>query len=77
MAKAPRTVRVDDDLIERLQAYARQGLVPVTFTDQVNAGLRFLLDHAEEQRTAGAARLVGADRERAERTYRQLRGRPQ
>ena len=76
MAKAPRTVRIDDDVIDRLEEYARQGLVPDTFTDQVNAGLQLLLDRAEEHRTAQAARVVGADRQRAQRTYRQLRGRP-
>jgi predicted transcriptional regulator len=75
MAKAHRTVRVDHDLVERLDQLARERLIPVTFAEQVNAGLRLLVHRAEEERTRQAARLVGADHRRAEQTYRQLQGR--
>lgn len=76
MPRTHRSVRVDPDLLAELEALARKRLVPVTFSDQVDAGLRLLLDHAAQQQTRHAAGLVGADRDRAEQTYRQLRRRP-
>lgn len=75
MARAHRTVRVDADLLAEVEDLARQRLVPVTFSEQVEAGLRLLVRQANEDQTRHAAGLVGADRLRAEQTYRRLHGR--
>lgn len=75
MARAHRTVRVDADLLVEMEDLARQRLVPVTFSEQVEAGLRLLVRQASGHQTRHAAGLVGADRRRAEQTYRRLHDR--
>lgn len=75
MARTHRSARVDPDLLADLEELARQRLVPASFSDQVNAGLRLLARHAADQQTRHAAGLVGADRQRAEQTYRRLQRR--
>lgn len=77
MARAHRTVRVDAHLLAEIEELARQRLVPVTFSEQVEAGLRLLARQAGEQQTRHAAGLVGADRRRAEQAYRRLHHRGQ
>ena len=72
MKRTHRSVRVDPELLEAVEELARQHLVPVGFTDQVEAGLRLLVEHAIEEQTRQAARLVGVDKDRAAQTYRQL-----
>ncbi len=72
MARTHRSVRVDPDLLAELEDLARQRLVPATFSDQVDVGLRLLVRQAGEEQTRHAAGLVGADRRRAEQTYRRL-----
>ena len=74
MARAHRSVRVDEQLLAELEDLARQQLIPAGFTDQVEAGLRLLVRDAADQKTRQAAGLVGADRQRAEQTYRRLHG---
>ena len=75
VARTHRSVRVDEQLLLELEKLARQQLVPAGFTDQVDIALRLLIRHAADQRTRQAAGLVGADRQRAEQTYRRLHGR--
>ena len=75
MARAHRTVRVDADLLAEVEALARQRFVPVTFSEQVEAGLRLLVRQAGENQMRHSAGLIGADRPRAEETYRRLHGR--
>ena len=75
MARTHRSVRVDADLLAEVEDLARQRLVPVTFSEQVEAGLRLLVRQAGENQTRHAAGLVGADARRAEQTYRRLQGR--
>lgn len=75
MARTHRSVRVDPHLLEQLEHAARERLVPVTFGQQVDAGLRLLLHQADDQQTRRSASLVAADGQRAEATYRQLRQR--
>ena len=75
MARAHRTVRVDAGLLAEVEDLARQRLVPVTFSEQVEAALHLLVREARETQTRHAAGLVGADRPRAEQTYRRLHGR--
>lgn len=75
VARTHRSVRVDEELLLELEELARQQLIPVGFTDQVEAGLRLLVRDATEQQTRQAAGLVGADRQRAEQTYRRLHAR--
>lgn len=70
MQRAHKTVRVDKDLIDELDALVRARLVPVTFADQVDAGLRLLVDRAHEQVALRSSRLVAADDERARDAYR-------
>ena len=77
MARTHRSVRVDQDLLAALEALARDRLVPASFSDQVDAGLRLLARQAREEQTHRAAGLVRADRERAEQTYRRLQDRAQ
>lgn len=72
MARTHRSVRLDPDLLAELEEVARQRLVPASFSDQVDAGLRLLLRQAAEDQTRQAAGLVAADRRRAEQTHRQL-----
>jgi hypothetical protein len=66
---------VDPVLEAELEELTRQRLIPITFTEQVNAGLRLLAQQAKDERTRQAALLVDADRKRAEQTYRQVHGR--
>jgi hypothetical protein len=73
MKRTHRSVRVDPQLLARVEELARQHLVPVGFTDQVEAGLRLLVRHATEQQTRHAARLVGVDKELATQAFRQTR----
>lgn len=73
MAREPKSVRVDAELLAELERLARERQVPVTFADQVDAGLRLLVRQVEEQRARRSAELVGADRERARETYRRLK----
>lgn len=75
MKRTHRSVRVDPDLLAELEELARQHLIPVTFTDQVEAGLRLLVRQAAEQQTRHAAGLVGVDKQRAARTFQQTRDR--
>ena len=75
MARTHRSVRVNPELLDELEELARQRLVPTTFSDQVDAGLRLLVRRAREEQTRHAAGLVKADRQRAEQTYRRLHGR--
>lgn len=72
MARTHRSVRVDPDLLTDLEELAHQRLVPASFSDQVDAGLRLLARQAADEQTRHAAGLVGADRQRAEQTYRRL-----
>ena len=72
MARTHRSVRVDEQLLAELEKLARQQLVPAGFTDQVEVALRLLVRHATEEQTRKAAGRVGADRQRAEATYRRL-----
>lgn len=72
MPRIHRSVRVDPDLLAELEDVARQRLVPASFSDQVDAGLRLLVRAAADEQTRHAAGLVGADRQRAEQTYRRL-----
>jgi hypothetical protein len=75
VARTHRSVRVDEQLLAELEELARLQLIPTGFTDQVEVALRLLVRRAAEQRTRQAAGLVGADRQRAEQTYRRLHGR--
>jgi hypothetical protein len=75
VARTHRSVRVDEQLLAELEELARLQLIPAGFTDQVEVALRLLVRRATEQRTRQAAGLVGADRQRAEKTYRRLHGR--
>ncbi len=74
MARSHRSVRVDTELLAQLEELARQRAVPVTFAEQVDAGLRLLIQQASEERVRRSAALVAADQKRAQQTYRQLRG---
>lgn len=74
MARVHKSVRVEQDLLDELEELARERAVPVTFAEQVDAGLRLLVDQAAEAQLRRSAALVDADQERARRTYRQLRG---
>jgi len=75
MKRTHRSVRVDPELLAAVEELARQHLVPVGFTDQVEAGLRLLVRHAIEEQTRQAARVVGVDNERATQTFQQIRDR--
>jgi hypothetical protein len=67
-------VRIDADLLELLETLARARLVPVTFAEQVDAGLRLLAAQAEQARLRRAAARVAADDERARADYDRLHG---
>jgi hypothetical protein len=73
MARTHRSVRVDSDLLEQLEELARQRTVPVTFAEQVDAGLRLLIQQANDERMRRSGALVAADQQRAQQTYRKLR----
>jgi hypothetical protein len=76
MPSAHRSVRVDEALLTELEQLARQRRVPITFAEQVDAGLRLLVRQAVDEQSRWAARLVGADHERADDVYRRLRRQP-
>ncbi len=73
MTRTHRSVRIDAELLANLEDLARQRAVPITFAEQVDAGLRLLVQQASEDRLRRSAALVAADQQRAEETYRQLR----
>lgn len=75
MKRTHRSVRVDPELLATVEELARQHLVPVGFTDQVEAGLRLLVREAAEQQTRQAARLVSVDQGRATETFEKIRDR--
>lgn len=75
MARELKSVRVDADLLTELERLARSRVVPVTFAEQVDAGLRLLVRQAEDQQARRSAELIAADHDRAEKTYRRLHGR--
>ena len=72
MKRTHRSVRVDPELLETVEELAQQHLVPVGFTDQVEAGLRLLVRHAIEEQTRHGARIVATDQDRAAEIYQQL-----
>lgn len=74
MARQPRSVRVDRELLAELEELARHGLVPVTFAEQVDAGLHLLVTRAADEQTRRSAQLVATDQPRAEAAYRRLHG---
>ena len=67
-----RSVRVDPELLAELD---RQGLVPASFSDQVEAALWLLVRAAADEQTRHAVGLVGADRHHAKQIYHRLHGR--
>ena len=69
-----RSVRVDGDLLEVLETLARDRLVPVTFAEQVDAGLRLLAAEGEQARLRRGAARLAADEERARADYDRLHG---
>jgi len=73
MARELKSVRVDGDLLAELEGLARGRQVPVTFADQVDAGLRLLVRQAKQQQARRSAELVGADSDRAHEAYRRLK----
>ncbi len=75
MARTHRSVRVDAELLVELEELARQRVVPVTFAEQVDAGLRLLIRQATEGQLRRSATLVAADQQRADQLYRRLHGR--
>ncbi len=77
MGRSHRSVRVDEQLLDELEELALGKRVPVTFADQVDAGLRLLVEAAEQAQTRRSAALVAADRERAQETFSLLHRRPQ
>lgn len=74
MGKVHKSVRVDRELLAELEALARHRTVPTTFADQVEAGLRLLVERAADAKLRRSSALVRADGQRAERAWRQLRG---
>ena len=75
MARQQRSVRVDSGLLAELERYARARTVPVTFAEQVDAGLRLLVTQARDTQLRQAAARLAGDRDRAEDHYHQLHGR--
>lgn len=75
MARVQRSVRIDGELLEHLETLARDRLVPVTFAEQVDAGLRLLAAQGEQTRLRRAATRVAVDDERARADYDRLHGR--
>jgi hypothetical protein len=76
MARQQRSVRIDTDLLATLEQLARDRAVPITFAEQVDAGLRLLVGQANDQRLRRAAATLAADRDRARAHYDQLHHRP-
>lgn len=74
MARQQRSVRVDAELLAELETLARTRVIPVTFAEQVDSGLRLLVAQARDTQLRQAAGRVAADRDRAEDLYRQLHG---
>jgi hypothetical protein len=72
MARPQRSVRIDPELLATLERLARERAVPVTFAEQVDAGLRLLVADATDRRLRRAAASLAADRDRAEAHYHQL-----
>lgn len=72
MARQQRSVRVDVDLLGELERLARDRVVPATFADQVDAGLRLLVAQARDTQLRDAAARLAADRDRAEQLYHRL-----
>lgn len=76
VARAHRSVRVDEQLLNELERLARERRVPVTFAEQVDAGLRLLVQRAADEQSRWASLLVAADHDRADLVYRRLRRQP-
>lgn len=74
MAREHRSVRVDQELLDQLAGLARERLVPVLFSEQVDAGLRMLTKQAADAQVRRSAALVAADDARSQATYRRLHG---
>ena len=74
MAREHRSVRVDQELLDQLAGLARERLVPVLFSEQVDAGLRLLAQQAADAQARRSAELIAADHERSQATYRRLHG---
>ena len=74
MARQQRSVRVDPDLLDTLERLARDRLVPATFAEQVEAGLRMLVTEATQARLRHAAARLAADQVRAEQAFDRLHG---
>ena len=74
MAREHRTARVEAELLAQLERLARQRLVPTTFAEQVDAGLRLLVSAATHRQLEHSAQLLAADHHRAERAFEQLHG---
>ena len=74
MARQQRSVRVDRDLLDELERYARARAVPATFAEQVDAGLRLLAAQARDTQLRQAAVRLAGDRDRAVQLYRRLHG---
>ncbi len=74
MGRVHRSVRVEGDLLDQLETLARDRLVPVTFAEQVDAGLRLLATEAEQTRLRRAAARLAVDEERARADYDRLHG---
>lgn len=72
MARQQRSVRIDPDLLANLEQLARDRAVPVTFAEQVDAGLRLLVAQATDRQLRRAAAKLAADSDRARATYNQL-----
>jgi hypothetical protein len=62
-------VRADPDLLAELDDLVRQRLVPASFSDQVDAGLRLLVRAAADEQTRR-----GGSRSRPARSRRPGRG---
>jgi len=77
MARELKSVRVDAELLAELERLARQRYVPVTFAEQVDAGLRLLVRRVTNELDRHSARLIGVDAENARTAYqrRNERGR--
>jgi len=73
MEREHKSVRVDVELLAELQLLARKRQVPVTFADQVDAGLRLLVRQALAAQADRSAQLVAADADRARDAYRKLK----
>jgi hypothetical protein len=72
MTRELKSVRVDAELLAELERLARERVVPVTFADQVDAGLRLLVRQATDEQARYSARLIAADRQRAQEAHHRL-----